>query len=622
MASDPVGLHGEEVGARHASEEPVEIGGGLLREEAADPFDRAGEPLRDLRPHLAALEHMVHLRHELPDERLPPRRPGGRSGRLGIGLGEEVQRGESLGRSDHRRDVQDEVLVRQVPTRRGIGKQQMPFDHETDEIAVGRRHAHPIQDRRDHPRAHRDMTALAVLADVVQERPEEHGVAGPVPLGQLAHGLDLDGIVARAGAPEEPAHRPERGREVCVDREAVVRVALWTTAHVRPLGHERGEDPQPIEDLEGRRPPVSGSEEPREPGTHVLIPLHHVRQFEIVDRVQQRRRGLPAGLGLGGQRLQHAGRGRRRRDRRGAVLVEPLDHGAEQELDVARVLEQGPHQPVDRDQPGLVGEPHRVRDRRLMIEQQAIAALARLEVQRAANTGEELLRGRERLALAGAEEPGVLQRPPDRRLEQPDRVEIAPAAGTLLQFGLEEMRGRSGTFCATGGVVTEGSRERPRIAADPRLDPAADVGDERLVAGDEPDVHHRGADVQPGGGLLALLRRADRVTHLEPGVPQGIQQGVREPRDPVGVGSVVHDEQVDVRTREEQASPVAPHRGHGRAGRRAGAHEQIRERAVHELGRGGAPTTPRDGRASTPVPRRGARLGGRRRDRARLPRER
>ena len=52
-----------------------------------------------------------------------------------------------------------------------------------------------------------DVTALAVLADVVQERPEQHGVAGP-PIGELAHGLGLDGIVAGAVPREEPAPSP------------------------------------------------------------------------------------------------------------------------------------------------------------------------------------------------------------------------------------------------------------------------------------------------------------------------------------------------------------------------------------------------------------------------------
>ena len=219
-----------------------------------------------------------------------------------------------------------------------------------------------------------------------------------------------------------------------------------------------------------------------------------------------------------------------------------------------------------------------------MIEDQPLPPLPCLEVQGAPRTDEELLRGRERFALAAAEQPGLLQRHPDRRLEQPDGVEVAPSARTLLEVGLEEVRGRAEPLGAACGVVAERPRERARVPSSPRLDPRCDVRYEVRVAREEADVHHRGAHVQAAGGRFAFLGRADRMTHVESVVPERIQQGVGEPRHRVRIGAVVEDEQVDVGPGKEQPSPVPPHGRDRRPGRRAGAREQRDDRRVHELG--------------------------------------
>jgi hypothetical protein len=163
-------------------------------------------------------------------------------------------------------------------------------------------------------------------------------------------------------------------------------------------------------------------------------------------------------------------------------------------------------------------------------------------------------------------------------------VEVAPSARTLLEVGLEQVRGRAEPRGAACGVVAERPRERARVPQSPRLDPRGDVRHEVPLAREEADVQHRGAHVQPAGGRFALLRRADRVTHVESVVPERIQQGVGEPRHGIRIGTLVEDEQIDVGPGKEQPSPVPPHGGDRRPGRRAGAREQRDDRCVHELG--------------------------------------
>ena len=107
-----------------------------------------------------------------------------------------------------------------------------------------------------------------------------------------------------------------------------------------------------------------------------------------------------------------------------------MDHRSEDELHLARVLEQPAHEPVDRQEPRLVLESHGPGDRRLVVPHEPVSAFPGLEMERAAGSGEELLRARERIALASAEESRLLERGTERGLEQPDGMQVSPARRT------------------------------------------------------------------------------------------------------------------------------------------------------------------------------------------------
>ena len=592
VASDPVGLHGEEVGARHASGGTVEIGGGLVREEGADPVD----PCRRAAPRSPSPSHRARARappwrpaHERASAATTSRRrvrsprhppwPGGRARRVARAYPITAATSRMRFSSDRSRRVAVS------------GSSRCSFDHEPARSRSGDATPIAIEDRRDDREPDRHVAALAVLADVVQQRSEQHGVAGRRPRRWRT---------ASAWTGSSPAPVPPRSRPIA--RSEVVRCASTVK---RWYGSRCGRQRTSVHSgTNAARIPsrsrTSRDHAPRSParrsrenaGTHALVPLHHLRQFEVVDRVQQRRRRLPAGLGLGGQRIQHAGRGRRRRDRCGAVLVEPLDHRAEQELHVARVLEQGPHQPVDRDEPGFVDEPHRGRDRRLVIEHQAIAALARLQVQRAANPGEELLGGRERLALTTAEEPGVLQRLPtaasSSQIEWRSRQPPEPSfrSGSSRCAAEPARSARRAASSRSHRANARGSRRTHASIL------ASDVGDERpprrRPAGCPPSTRRRPAGRRPPRTPPACGPRDRPRTRRSTADTAGRPRAARPRRGRIRRAATSRSMS---ERGKEQPSPVAPDRGHGRprpARRRARTARRARRPPAR---RAGAPTT-------------------------------
>ena len=167
-------------------------------------------------------------------------------GRGGVGLREQGEGREPLGRADPRGDVEHEVLVGEVAAGRGVGQQQMLGDHERGEVARGPPHPHEVERLGGDARAGRHVAALARLADVVQQGPEQQAVA----IGAVRQGARDERIVV-VGRGEQAAHLDQRGREMGVDREAVVRVALGPASHVGPGGQEPSEQADAVERVEG-----------------------------------------------------------------------------------------------------------------------------------------------------------------------------------------------------------------------------------------------------------------------------------------------------------------------------------------------------------------------------------
>ncbi len=172
---------------------------------------------------------------------------------------------------------------------------------------------------------------------------------------------------------------------------------------------------------------------PEERVTDLRVPRDRVRHVRSLDLVEELRRGRNAGFGGPGEGVEDAHRpvGSARRVRPSRPSRPPVSarEGVGQDpRDLPCVLEHRAHQAVLGDQPRLVREPHRAGDRGLVVEHEPVRATPRLEVQRAADPGQELLgglqgrslavaeRGRRRRSRARASAPsgcrGALRRPP------------------------------------------------------------------------------------------------------------------------------------------------------------------------------------------------------------------
>ena len=111
------------------------------------------------------------------------------------------------------------------------------------------------------------------------------------------------------------------------------------------------------------------------------------------------------------------------------------------------------------------------------------------------------------------------------------------------------------------------------------------VGRQVRIARQVPEVEHGREGVQMlARHLDALPRRSHRVPDLEPRVPERIQEPFCDLRDPSGIGSVVHDQQIDVGPRKLPPPAVAPHRRQCDARRRSRRHEHRLERSVERVG--------------------------------------
>ena len=166
--------------------------------------------------------------------------------------------------------------------------------HEEDSELGGRL---PGADARERlggkPRADRHVVPLAHLADVVQQRAQQERV----PVGDERRGRPLEGIVGVGVAAEDRPHACEGAREVCVDREPVVGVPLWTAADVGPRRKVSGQAIEPVERLERLDPSLAGPQHAQEGLEDRRGPDHRVLDVGRLDRVEERRRRHAAGFG-------------------------------------------------------------------------------------------------------------------------------------------------------------------------------------------------------------------------------------------------------------------------------------------------------------------------------------
>ena len=144
--------------------------------------------------------------------------------------------------------------------------------HESSEIACRRLDIHAGEDRGRDPVADQHVPALPVLADVVQERPEER----TVPFLDVIGRHDLQRIV-RVGLGEGAGHPVERPQQVHVDRVSVVGVSLRATANVDPFGDQSREQTRAIQRLQSVRRPRPRAEDAQECVAHRIAPRERVR---------------------------------------------------------------------------------------------------------------------------------------------------------------------------------------------------------------------------------------------------------------------------------------------------------------------------------------------------------
>ena len=344
-----------------------------------------------------------------------------------------------------------------------------------------------------------------------------------------------------------------------VDGEPVVRIALRAAADIGPPGHEPLERTDTIEHIQGRDSPLAAADERQERVARPCIPGDGRRDRRSRDGVDEH--GCDRAV-RGGKGLEHVGRSRQRRRRaRARPRDRPRQGRADDGVDRPRVLEDRPHQPVDRGQPRFVVEPHARCDLGLDVGGQPVDPFPRLELHGASRAHEELLRFVDRGEIRVPDDAGPVQGLADRAREPPQCRDVAQAAEPILEVRRQVGRARAGRRGAPHAVLLDLVRERRRIAdhlGDHRVGRRAA---ERRRARDHPPVEHRGAGVQPFPGRFDTLgRRPDERRDRPALVPQRIPEPLAQLGEHASIHVVVHEQHVDVGARKLQPASVPAER--------------------------------------------------------------
>ena len=332
--------------------------------------------------------------------------------------------------------------------------------HHGDEHGhVGGREPHARADVGDELDADLGVVAGVALADVVQER-AEHQQVGPVGAGD------------------------ERGRvgaglhQVPVDGEAVVGVALRLAAHRLPLREHVHPEAHLVERLDDGDRAVAGEQQVDERAADVVGPRHRAAApAAAASRSSDPRwmRVSPAGGGRRGP--QHEARVGRGVGVGGEVDLAVAQH--EPGTDGAVAPGPPPRRAAERrvdPLPGVVAAPRdragggrqrvheRVGGRVAQRGGHAVLLLEEQPVAGAAGAAVQLHAGREQ-RVVGVVEGGVVALPQQApgRLGPAEGVDVAEAAATLLEVGLEEERdlaGRLVALRAPGGTAPRASAWR------------------------------------------------------------------------------------------------------------------------------------------------------------------
>ena len=377
----------------------------------------------------------------------------------------------------------------------------------------------------------------------------------------------------------------ERTEQVRVDRGSVVRIALRSAADVGPLRGRTGSGPSdPVEDLQRRRSAVLAAEQIEERLADLVVPvdLRGARR-----RPRSRRGGPPTAPG-------------RRPPPRGATAGRwPGSSAASPPWTPPRGI--AGRRRAGGTRSGVRARTSRASSRR----SRSVAVRPRTPSRERSRAGGRARAGRSasRSRGGGRSGRGSGTPPRPRALRARGRGGVPPHPG-CSRSRPRAARSNGGPASRPSPSFSSGSRScaaepkrSRRRAASSRRAVANARGSARAhaetrpeasatrpsVARDPAHVQHRGRRVEPIARPLAVLHRPDGVADLEPRVPERIQERVRQRRHPWLVRRIVQEENVDVGARKQEPPPEAADRGHRRAGRRAGAREQLPDRSVHEV---------------------------------------
>ena len=221
------------------------------------------------------------------------------------------------------------------------------------------------------------------------------------------------------------------------------------------------------------------------------------------------------------------------------------------------------------DRPGRGRVAEALGDLALQVERQPLLGAAGEEVQVAAHRPEEVVALAEQPVVLGrehalADQLGLGAHAVEVFGDPEQRVEVAQAALALLDVRLDEVSRLALPAVALVALLQLGGDELLARAAHHRLiEAVVELLGERCVSDDQPALQERGADRDVGAGELdAFIDRAGSVADLQPEIPHHVQDrldhGFGPRRRPVGV----EEQEIDVRSRRQEAAPVSPRRDH------------------------------------------------------------